>query len=102
MTEFKTFLRFIPGYADRNFHKYLPQTCNVMTFFRHKYSVHFTDKYKCKVCGKHFGISTQLKKHMAVHEPEGRFECELCGARLKGKSSMTEHMRVHRGEKPFK
>ena len=67
----------------------------------HRNLVHFPDKYKCGVCEKNFGSSTQLKKHSKVHDPVGKFECEMCGTRLKSKCSLVEHMRVHRGEKPY-
>ena len=68
---------------------------------RHRYVVHFPDKFKCNVCKKSFGTSGQLRRHEEVHSGERGFQCDECGRKLRKKEDLDDHKRIHTGEKPF-
>ncbi len=66
---------------------------NTNTLRRHVRKIHegkYTNRYRCKVCGKGFEAKCYLKRHMKVHDPdrEKEFVCEICGAAYTDKQTL--------------
>lgn len=59
---------------------------------RHIRVVHMKEKsFVCKECGKAFGHSGHLNRHMASHRNDRRFHCELCGYSFFQASHLASH-----------
>ena len=57
---------------------------------------------KCPVCNKHFKEKRCLKPHAVVHTKERNHECSICGKTFGLKSNLQHHeARVHRKERLY-
>lgn len=54
-----------------------------------------TEKFKCEVCSKCFGVESRLKQHMRGHTGERNFICPVCKNAYIHKRSLNKHMRSH-------
>lgn len=57
-----------------------------------------TEKYKCEICSKCFGIESKLKQHMLGHTGERNFICPICKNAYMHKMTLKKHMRSHNSE----
>ncbi|KAK7072379.1 hypothetical protein SK128_024908, partial [Halocaridina rubra] len=54
----------------------------------------------CVVCGRSFGRTEDLRRHVRTHTGEKPYSCSLCSFRAAVKSSVYRHMRtVHNMDK---
>ncbi|XP_049945817.1 protein bowel-like [Schistocerca serialis cubense] len=51
--------------------------------------------YACKMCGKCFDSSENLKVHLQLHSGSHPYECPVCSLTFSYKEDMTKHMPVH-------
>uniref|UniRef100_UPI00358F33D6 zinc finger protein 813-like n=1 Tax=Myxine glutinosa TaxID=7769 RepID=UPI00358F33D6 len=58
--------------------------------------------HKCTSCGKSFNQSSNLKSHMIIHNDERSHKCTSCGKSFNQASNLKQHMRIHNGERPYK
>ncbi|XP_044741994.1 zinc finger protein 544-like [Chrysoperla carnea] len=58
-------------------------------------------EYKCEVCNKIFGNSSNLCKHRVVHSGQKPFACDVCKKGFTTASNLSKHRRIHTGERPF-
>ena len=52
----------------------------------------------CHICGKVFGDSTRIKRHLLSHSKEKPFKCHLCGWGFHQKCNMERHLASHTAE----
>ena len=58
--------------------------------------------YKCPHCDKVFvRASSELQKHMWIHEGIKPFKCPLCPYACRSKNNLQAHMLRHSKDKPF-
>ncbi|XP_028912955.1 histone-lysine N-methyltransferase PRDM9-like, partial [Ornithorhynchus anatinus] len=57
--------------------------------------------FACRDCGRSFGQSFSLTRHLRTHTGERPFACRDCGKAFGQSSSLTRHLRTHTGERPF-
>jgi len=57
-------------------------------------------KYACPTCGKVFGKTDKLRRHMNVHknEKEKPFKCDVCEKTFSSSSGLKTHKLLHSGE----
>jgi len=57
-------------------------------------------KYACPTCGKVFGKTDKLRRHMNVHknEKEKPFKCDICEKTFSSSSGLKTHKLLHSGE----
>lgn len=58
------------------------------------------DSLICNVCGKMFGNSSQLSRHLKIHSSLKPHACMLCGKGFSRAEQLTNHMNMHTGLKP--
>ena len=54
--------------------------------------------YECNICGKRFGHSSSLVRHIETHTREKNYECKLCDKRFSQSGHLARHMKTHTGE----
>uniref|UniRef100_A0A8B9C6K2 C2H2-type domain-containing protein n=1 Tax=Anser brachyrhynchus TaxID=132585 RepID=A0A8B9C6K2_9AVES len=58
--------------------------------------------YKCGACAKSFTQNSNLLQHQRAHTGEKPYECGACGKRFGWSSNLSQHRRLHSGQKPFR
>ncbi|XP_015930388.1 zinc finger protein 235 [Parasteatoda tepidariorum] len=57
--------------------------------------------YPCNHCGKVFGDSRSLQRHMLIHIGLRPYRCPVCGKAFMLNGDLTRHIRIHSGERPY-
>ncbi|XP_035221818.1 zinc finger protein 37-like [Stegodyphus dumicola] len=57
--------------------------------------------YPCNHCGKIFGDSRSLQRHMLIHIGLRPYRCPVCGKAFMLNGDLTRHIRIHSGERPY-
>lgn len=70
---------------------------NEMSLNRHQ-SYHRKDKSKCPLCSKLFTHSSNMKRHILMHNTEESFVCDKCPKTFSKPTALYEHMKDHRSD----
>ncbi|KAF7270308.1 hypothetical protein GWI33_016709 [Rhynchophorus ferrugineus] len=63
---------------------------------------HLAEKgYPCSFCDKSFIMASRLKRHMDTHTGFKPYTCELCNRAFPSSQNLKRHIMTHTGEKPF-
>ncbi|CAI5790413.1 zinc finger protein 22-like [Podarcis lilfordi] len=57
--------------------------------------------YMCTECGKGFGQSSHLMRHLGTHSGEKPYRCADCPKAFTQLSNLRQHRRMHTGERPY-
>lgn len=75
------------------------ETCNKKFSRRRALTVHVnkihTQKFKCELCGKCYGIKSDLNMHMRSHRAERSFICTMCKRAYMHERSLAQHIKGH-------
>lgn len=69
-------------------------TKNHSDLHRHKLKSHPRNEYKCEECGRMFGCSKNLKRHLVSHRGAEN-ACDTCGKMYKSRRSLAAHLKTH-------
>ncbi|KAM9719549.1 uncharacterized protein ACNS7B_020330 [Menidia menidia] len=58
-------------------------------------------RHSCKTCGKRFNQTCNLAVHTHTHTREKLFSCKTCGKSFSQSGKLTIHIRTHTGERPY-
>ncbi|XP_074655813.1 uncharacterized protein LOC141909306 [Tubulanus polymorphus] len=57
--------------------------------------------YKCRLCSKSFGTSSNLRLHERTHTGKRPYKCVVCKKSFSHKSNLNRHERIHTGYLPY-
>lgn len=84
---------------------YLAQICQIPLLFQLNNQKLFSlgrKSFRCPYCDRQFVRgSSELQKHIWIHEGIKPFKCPLCPYACRSKSNLTNHLLRHSSEKPF-
>ena len=52
--------------------------------------------FVCHICGKAYGFSTSLSRHMDIHEGK-KYDCDMCGMSLTQSATLKRHKKTAHG-----
>lgn len=65
------------------------------------WKIHGKISHQCSYCGKIFGSTKGLSRHIRFHTRENLFICNFCGREFNQKSHLRVHILLHSKEKTF-
>lgn len=64
-------------------------------------NTHTSGTFPCSQCGKTFGDSRSLQRHVLIHVGVRPYRCPVCGKAFMLNGDLTRHIRIHSGERPY-